>query len=138
MKNYYLTYNSIRYLLELFAVFDWNFWKCKWYIKCHRRWFVWVFSSYTSSTRWKCYQISLLFHNLKCQFFLADWGSELQQELSCSFPFQKYEGRVDLLGAEQWKTGRAIQIFVSKENILRFVHKSNWLVCDIYWQCLST
>ena len=55
-------------------------------------------------------------------YFLADWGSELQQELSCSFPFQKYEGRVDLLGAEQWKTGRAIQIFVSKENILRFVH----------------
>ena len=57
-------------------------------------------------------------------YFLADWGSELEQELSCSFPFQKYEGRVDLLGAEQWKTGRAIQIFVSKENILRFVHKS--------------
>ena len=57
-------------------------------------------------------------------YILADWGSELEQELSCSFPFQKYEGRVDLLGAEQWKTGRAIQIFVSKENILRFVHKS--------------
>ena len=71
-------------------------------------------------------------------YFLADWGSELQQELSCSFPFQKYEGRVDLLGAEQWKTGRAIQIFVSKENILRFVHKLNSLVCDVYWQCLST
>ena len=71
-------------------------------------------------------------------YSLADWGSELQQELSCSFPFQKYEGRVDLLGAEQWKTGRAIQIFVSKENILRFVHKLNSLVCDVYWQCLFT
>ena len=29
-----------------------------------------------------------------------------------------YEGRVELLGAEQWKIGRAIQIFVGKENIL--------------------
>ena len=68
-------------------------------------------------------------------YFLADWGSELQQELSCSFPFQKYEGRVDLLGAKQWKTGRAIQIFVSKENVLRFVPKSNWLV--LMWYLLG-
>ena len=55
------------------------------------------------------------------QLFLDDWGSELQQELFCSFPFQKYEERVELLGADHWKTGQAIQIFVAKTNILRFV-----------------
>ena len=49
-------------------------------------------------------------------------GKGLQQELTCSFPFQKYEGRVEHLGGEQWKIGQAIQIFVAKENILRFVH----------------
>ena len=54
--------------------------------------------------------------------FLAHLGIGLQQELSCSFPFEKYEGRVELLGEEQWKSGRAIQIYVGKENILRFVH----------------
>ena len=56
-------------------------------------------------------------------------GKGLQQELTCSFPFQKYEGRVENLGGEQWKTGQAIQIFVAKENILRFVHSlTDWYI----------
>ena len=43
----------------------------------------------------------------------------VRQELTCSFPFQKYEGAVDLLGTDEWKTGQAIRIFLARENFMR-------------------
>jgi len=41
---------------------------------------------------------------------LCDW----QQ-----FGFRKYEGNVELLGSDSWRTGQAIQIFIAKENFMR-------------------
>merc|ERR1712001_131626 len=41
---------------------------------------------------------------------LCDW---------ISFGFQKYEGNIDLLGNPEWRTGRAIEIYLRKENFLR-------------------
>ena len=43
-----------------------------------------------------------------------------RQELSCtSWPFQKYEGKVEDLGTDEWKTGHAIRIFLARENFMR-------------------
>jgi len=41
---------------------------------------------------------------------LCDWRQ---------FGFQKYEGSIDFLGAPEWKTGKAIEIFIAKENFMR-------------------
>ena len=41
---------------------------------------------------------------------LCDW---------ISFGFQKYEGNIELLGNPEWRTGRAIEIYLRKENFLR-------------------
>ena len=42
-----------------------------------------------------------------------------RQELYCTFPFKKYEGEVELLNTEEWKTGHAIRIFLARENFMR-------------------
>ena len=36
-----------------------------------------------------------------------------------SFPWQKYEGDVQLLGDSEWENGKAIQIFMAKSNYMR-------------------
>ena len=36
-----------------------------------------------------------------------------------SFGFQKYEGNIELLGDPEWKTGKAIQLYLAKENFMR-------------------
>ena len=41
---------------------------------------------------------------------LCDWRQ---------FGFQKYEGNIEHLGNPDWKTGKAIEIFISKENFMR-------------------
>ena len=41
---------------------------------------------------------------------LCDWRQ---------FGFQKYEGNIDFLGTTEWKTGKAIEIFIAKENFMR-------------------
>ena len=41
---------------------------------------------------------------------LCDWRQ---------FGFQKYEGNIDFLGNPEWKTGKAIEIFIAKENFMR-------------------
>ena len=41
---------------------------------------------------------------------LCDWRQ---------FGFQKYEGNIELLGNQDWKTGHAIQLFIRKENFMR-------------------
>lgn len=41
---------------------------------------------------------------------LCDWRT---------FPFQKYEGNIEELGDPEWKTGKAIEIFVAKKNFMR-------------------
>ena len=41
---------------------------------------------------------------------LCDWRQ---------FGFEKYEGNIELLGTEYWKTGKAIQIYIGKENFMR-------------------
>ena len=41
---------------------------------------------------------------------LCDWTE---------FGFRKYEGNIELLGAEEWKTGHAIEVYLSKSNFMR-------------------
>ena len=41
---------------------------------------------------------------------LCDWTQ---------FGFRKYEGNVELLEAESWRTGQAIEIFIRKDNFMR-------------------
>jgi len=41
---------------------------------------------------------------------LCDWRQ---------FPFEKYEGDVELLKRPEWRTGRAVQIFIQQSNYMR-------------------
>jgi hypothetical protein len=35
------------------------------------------------------------------------------------WPFQKYEGNIEYLGTDDWKTGKAIELFIAKSNFMR-------------------
>ena len=41
---------------------------------------------------------------------LCDWTQ---------FPFEKYEGNIELLGGEEWRKGQAIELYISKANFMR-------------------
>ena len=41
---------------------------------------------------------------------LCDWRQ---------FGFQKYEGNIEFLGTHEWQTGKAIEIYIAKENFMR-------------------
>ena len=55
-------------------------------------------------------------------FVYANTTHKVLEEDLCdwrAFGFQKYEGDVELLGNSVWSTGKAIQIFISRDNYMR-------------------